>query len=143
MSDVDVVDLYVNRQVAMRAGVLDGDVRVLVVVAVSIDGELPAVTSEIGDPVLVEVTAGSIFLDADLVFNFTLELRQTENGTVSTDKMTTLGTFTFVDPQGAFTSNPGGDLTLTSLANQVILTGEIDGSQLFLQDEEHLFVFEK
>jgi len=109
----------------------------------SIDGELPAVTSEIGAPVLVQVTAGSMTLDADLIFSFTLELRQTENGAVSTDTVTTLGTFTFMDPQGAFTSNPGGDLTLTSLANQVVLTGEIDGSQLFLQDEEHLFVFQK
>ena len=109
----------------------------------SIDGELPAVTSQIGAAVLVEATAGSMNFDADLIFSFTLELRQTENGTVSTDTMTTLGTFTFIDPQGAFTSNPDGDLTLTSLANQVILTGEIDGSELFLQDEEHLFVFEK
>ncbi len=34
MSDFPVIHLYVNRQVAMRAGVLDGDVRVLVVDAV-------------------------------------------------------------------------------------------------------------
>ncbi len=34
MSDFAVIHLYVNRQVTMGAGVLDGDVRVLVVVAV-------------------------------------------------------------------------------------------------------------
>ncbi len=34
MRDLDVVDLDLNRQVAMRAGVLDGDLRVFVVVAV-------------------------------------------------------------------------------------------------------------
>ena len=32
--DLDVIDLYVNRQVAMGAGVLDRDPRVFVVVAV-------------------------------------------------------------------------------------------------------------
>ena len=34
MRDLDVIDLHVNRQVAMGAGVLDGDLRVVVVVAV-------------------------------------------------------------------------------------------------------------
>ncbi len=34
MRNLDVIDLDVNRQVAMRAGVLDGDPRVFVVVAV-------------------------------------------------------------------------------------------------------------
>ena len=34
MRDLDVIDLHVNRQVAMGAGVLDGDLRVFVVVAV-------------------------------------------------------------------------------------------------------------
>ena len=100
----------------------------------SIDGEgLPAVISEIGDPVLAEVTAGDVILNQDLTCSSSLATRrELEDGTVTTS----------VDAaECAYTFN-GRAITLAFPSNTT--SGTISGSTLTLIGVDgEVLVFEK
>jgi hypothetical protein len=98
----------------------------------SVDGVvLPAILSEdesTGN--LVEVTAGSATLNQDLTCSLSLDLRETDEGTVTTDTLLQPCTYTI---DGGFTLTPSG--------GTFALSGSIIGSTLTIIDGGLVFVF--
>ena len=98
----------------------------------SVDGEgLPAILSEdesIGN--LIEVTAGSATLNQDLTCSLSFDLRETDQGTVTTDTLVSACTYTIDD---GFRLTPSGET--------FSLSGSILGSTLTIIDGGRVFVF--
>ncbi len=97
---------------------------------VSVDGGgLPAVIQESTD-FLLEFTAGSATLNADLTCSLSLDLRETDQGTVTTDTLVSACTYTIDD---GFRLTPSGET--------FSLSGSILGSTLTIIDGGRVFVF--
>ena len=98
--------------------------------------ELPAVLLQVGTTFLLEITAGSLTLNADQTCSITLTLRETEDGTVTTAPETAVCTYTL--NSGAIA------LDLTGSDFQDTLGGVISGSTITITDDEgEVFVFKK
>jgi len=100
----------------------------------SIDGEaLPAVVSKPIEPILVEVTAGSVILNEDSTCSHSISSRQTLNGNVTAETET--GACTYAIDGKAHPTLTFGDGT--------ILTGTIDLSEIALTEDGLVFVYRR
>ena len=101
----------------------------------SIDGEgLPAVVSEIGDPVLEEVTAGIVILNEDGTCTSSFTTRsEAEDGTVTTVEDPGVCNYTFNN----------GAITLTFPSGPSTTNGSISGSTLTVTLGGTVFIFRK
>ncbi len=96
----------------------------------SVDGGgLPAVIEESTD-FLLEFTAGSATLNADLTCSLSFDLRETDQGTVTTDTLVSACTYSIDD-----------GFRLTPLGETFALNGSILGSTLTIIDGGRVFVF--
>ena len=93
---------------------------------------LPAIFSEIGAAILVEITAGSVTLDEDTTCSVDSTFRETEDGNVTTSTEALPCTFRFLDALSELAENPNGPITLRSPAGEFIASGSIAGSILTL-----------
>ena len=89
----------------------------------SIDGEaLPVVWSQVGAPILVEITAGNLVLNRDRTCSYSRTYRRTEDGIVTTEPVTTACTYAMFDSK-SFWLDSGW-------------YGEIRGSTITISDDE-------
>ncbi len=99
-------------------------------ILLSVDEEgLPAVLAESTD-FLLELTAGSVTLNADLTCSLSFTQRETDGGIVTTDTLTDACTYTL-----------DGGFTLTQSGETVALIGSIIGSTLTIIDGLVVLVF--
>ncbi len=96
----------------------------------SVNGEgLPAVLAESTD-FLIEVTAGSVTLNADLTCSHSVTQRETDQGTVTTDTVVTACTYAIDD-----------GFMLARSGETVVLPGSILGTTLTIFDGGFVFVY--
>ncbi len=98
----------------------------------TIDGDpLPVLLVQVGDN-KIEVTAGSVTLNADRTCSDSLTLETTQSGNVESDTASELCTYT----------TDGQAITLTYTDNTVSV-GTIIGSALTITDDGVVFIFRK
>ncbi len=94
-------------------------------------GPLPWILLQVGGN-KIEVTAGSVTLNADRTCSDSITLRTTESGSVTTDTATDMCTYT----------TDGQAVTLT-YADNTVSVGSIIGSALTITDAGVTFIFRK
>ena len=98
----------------------------------TIDGNPPPwVTFQIGAD-KIEVTAGSVTLNADMTCSLSTTFRATLSGNITTNTETHVCTYTIID----------GAITLTR-PSATGASGSIIGSALTISDDEFVFVYRK